>query len=1135
MADKDRCLASIKALADKLGLDEKQVEDIVNNIELEKSTLDSTRPLDSEETRFNEAAQKVEDEIVRRAMKRKQDASKQLKALLKNIDEINEHFTEYNTAWGLKNFLVGVQGNVLGTKRSVAHLGDTLGQRWIRGLVSELEEAGIFKLVKDGALDPEIRAVGFEKIGRNDPDVKISDKARKAYEIIDKYKATARREENSVGGDIGELIEHTFQSWDRYRMLQDKSGRLTDRVTAKRDWMDLHREWGDFMRMLGTEETKAVDEFLSSFYDAVSSGVNLKTLGGGVKSKFATMIGSDKARVFHFKSSKGAQLSADRYGQGTVLSEVAQNIKLSALNTELMRRFGPNVRQGFEAIREYLLIQATKKQRAITDEAALKAEIKAWEKAIKKDKYLSELNDQLSTVMYSKEGRKLRKQIEKKIKQRIAKNPELAKLYKAKEAVLKSTDAVVSKAGRDMALLDTQGGSPGWFGNQPGYTLENIFLSVTGELKEGSMAKVAIIANNIRAYMAAVDLGMSVITAFGDLGNLYKEARAGGDDKFFNAPVEALKRIAGKISTTKVTEGSDLGKVPFLDADMKTPFSLVPDPDDLKNKEEFMVLKLVGGATQALASNPGMRMTGDDVLTGDVAKKMAMVFKINGLTPWTDTHRETAQLFFSQALAMRRDKSYDQLLKEKDNVIIMFREFGITPERWDLIRKNTAFHDGIGNVYLVGENIDKAPRLDVERTMAGEEVKKLGNNIAHLESGMRRRQRELDAFDAPHKLEERKAALAGVAADKKQIKAIKEKAKKLEEGSKEFEELNKVLIELQDRVKQTEKRLRKQADERTTLVEEIKKNKSLIKKYRERRKALQKFSKDFDAGRLDVEKYYDEDLFMFKDRKVEEFKREVKLDLENYFIHRSERAILAPSPDTIASKQAGFKRDSIEGIAMSFLTTYKTFAIGQTKDILARDLLGNLPPGTGIFSKEFFNYHKSDVFNNKLDSSMGEIIRFMVFMTMLGYISMSTKALLSGKEPRPISDPKVWLAALMQSGGAGIYGDLIFSPQDRFGRSPLISLLGPGAGRLDDLIRLGIKGRDTLGGDPDADFAAHALRVGMRNTPLINLFYTKMAVDYLFVHELQEAMNPGYLKRMEQRLKDMDNQEFYLRPSEVVK
>jgi len=56
----------------------------------------------------------------------------------------------------------------------------------------------------------------------------------------------------------------------------------------------------------------------------------------------------------------------------------------------------------------------------------------------------------------------------------------------------------------------------------------------------------------------------------------------------------------------------------------------------------------------------------------------------------------------------------------------------------------------------------------------------------------------------------------------------------------------------------------------------------------------------------------------------------------------------------------------------------------------------------------------------------------------------------------------------------------------------------------------------------------------LQNAPFINLFYTRAAMEYLFIYGIQEASNPGYLRRMEKRLKTENDQEFIFSPSEYA-
>ena len=61
----------------------------------------------------------------------------------------------------------------------------------------------------------------------------------------------------------------------------------------------------------------------------------------------------------------------------------------------------------------------------------------------------------------------------------------------------------------------------------------------------------------------------------------------------------------------------------------------------------------------------------------------------------------------------------------------------------------------------------------------------------------------------------------------------------------------------------------------------------------------------------------------------------------------------------------------------------------------------------------------------------------------------------------------------------------------------------------------------------------HARHLSNREivTRFINLFYTRAALDYFVLHRLQEAMNPGYLRRYEQKVRKENNQTFWLRPT----
>jgi len=118
---------------------------------------------------------------------------------------------------------------------------------------------------------------------------------------------------------------------------------------------------------------------------------------------------------------------------------------------------------------------------------------------------------------------------------------------------------------------------------------------------------------------------------------------------------------------------------------------------------------------------------------------------------------------------------------------------------------------------------------------------------------------------------------------------------------------------------------------------------------------------------------------------------------------------------------------------------------------------------------------------------------------------------------------------MAQGGGLGIMGDFLFGEmRNRFGGGLLGTVAGPTFGTVDDLADLWGRVRN---GD---DSAAAAFRLLMSNVPFANLFYTKMALDYLVLHRIQETLNPGSLRRMEKRIEKENGQTFLVRPSALV-
>lgn len=137
-------------------------------------------------------------------------------------------------------------------------------------------------------------------------------------------------------------------------------------------------------------------------------------------------------------------------------------------------------------------------------------------------------------------------------------------------------------------------------------------------------------------------------------------------------------------------------------------------------------------------------------------------------------------------------------------------------------------------------------------------------------------------------------------------------------------------------------------------------------------------------------------------------------------------------------------------------------------------------------------------------------------MTMAGYASMTMKDLIKGYwPPRDPTHIKTWQAAFIQGGAAGIYGDFLFGRVNRFGGGLAETAMGPAFGSAFDLGDLILKAREAgLSSDEEVRLADW-LNFSTQNTPFVNLYYVRPALDFLFLSSMKEAASPGYLKRVE--------------------
>ncbi|ADD94604.1 hypothetical protein [uncultured phage MedDCM-OCT-S08-C233] len=249
-------------------------------------------------------------------------------------------------------------------------------------------------------------------------------------------------------------------------------------------------------------------------------------------------------------------------------------------------------------------------------------------------------------------------------------------------------------------------------------------------------------------------------------------------------------------------------------------------------------------------------------------------------------------------------------------------------------------------------------------------------------------------------------------------------------------------------------------------------------------------------------------------------KDKFKYSVSGILLDRSIYAVIEPDARVKGIMTQGLLAGTGMGEAIRFVGQFKAFPMSIMNKVLGREMayirkgkkLGGLSTEAGR-------------------AEIGRGIRGMAALVItsgfMGYMAMTMKDLLKGKEPRDPTKFKTIMAGFLQGGGLGIYGDVLFKEQRDAG-SVIAGLVGPAPTTVVDL---GLALQYALLGEGGKSGKA-AYRAISSNIPFLNLFYIKIAFDYLIGFQIMETVNPGVLKKVERRMKKDYNQEYlFTKPS----
>lgn len=236
--------------------------------------------------------------------------------------------------------------------------------------------------------------------------------------------------------------------------------------------------------------------------------------------------------------------------------------------------------------------------------------------------------------------------------------------------------------------------------------------------------------------------------------------------------------------------------------------------------------------------------------------------------------------------------------------------------------------------------------------------------------------------------------------------------------------------------------------------------------------------------------------------------------LLGYIDQESHTAVLTPDLMTRAALQQGTRAGTVGGEVLRMGMLFKSFALAIVDKHLRR--IQSIPTTQG---------------------KMAYSVAMMTTLPLFGAVSLQLKDIAAGKDPRDMTTSKFWLAAAMQGGGLGIFGDILYTGMGgnaRGGQANWTGLAGPVFGTAFDLMDMTLGNAYRAAEGKDTDVGADLIRFARGNTPFLNLWYLRAAIDHLALHDLQESASPGYLRKMRKRAQRDWGQDYWWQPGEAA-
>lgn len=162
---------------------------------------------------------------------------------------------------------------------------------------------------------------------------------------------------------------------------------------------------------------------------------------------------------------------------------------------------------------------------------------------------------------------------------------------------------------------------------------------------------------------------------------------------------------------------------------------------------------------------------------------------------------------------------------------------------------------------------------------------------------------------------------------------------------------------------------------------------------------------------------------------------------------------------------------------------------------------------------------------------------FFGLSTLYGMVALQNKQVTDGKDPLDMNTWESWLAAVLQGGGLGIWGDFLFKSENRFGQGMGVTFTGPVMGLASDVKKATIDNIMKLAAGEETSFGKDAVGlVGRYGFAPGNFWYTRLAFERGVIDQLSLMVDPEahrtFARRERQARRD-HGQGFWWRPGKA--